>query len=49
VAVFGTNLLDKKYINSTIALTNVLGFSTETPGAPRMVGVELRVPFGAQD
>ncbi len=49
VAVFGTNLLDKKYVAATIPLTNVLGFSAENPGPPRMVGVELRVPFGAAD
>ena len=48
VAVFGTNLLNKKYIDSAIVSTNVFGFATEHPGPPRMVGVELRVPFGAE-
>ena len=49
VAVFGANLLNKKYISSTGVLTNLLGFAAESPGPPRMVGIELRVPFGAAD
>lgn len=46
LAVFGTNLLNERYAARIIGI-NGLGIGMETLGEPRVLGVELKVPFGA--
>ncbi|MDB5722409.1 MAG: hypothetical protein JWP15_3027 [Alphaproteobacteria bacterium] len=46
IGVFATNALDKKYYAGSFALVNALGFASRWPGPPRMIGAELRFPFG---
>jgi iron complex outermembrane receptor protein len=48
VGLFVTNLTDNKYLPGAFPLVNVLGIQSVWPGAPRMWGLELRVPFGGE-
>lgn len=46
VAAFVTNLTNEKYFAGKFALVNVIGLLSAWPGAPRMYGLEVRIPFG---
>jgi len=45
-AIFGRNILNKKYASGAIAVDNVLGFNAKVYGEPRRVGVEFTLRFG---
>jgi iron complex outermembrane receptor protein len=46
LALFGRNLLDKKFYTNAIDFDAGLGFNVAFVGDPRVVGVELRFSFG---
>lgn len=46
IGAFVTNLTGEKYYAGKYALVNVIGLLSAWPGAPRMYGLELRIPFG---
>jgi iron complex outermembrane receptor protein len=47
LSFFVTNVTDKVYKSSVLGLEGVLGFTSATYGPPRMYGVQVRIPFGA--
>lgn len=46
VAVFGKNLLDKKYLTNANNYDSSLGYNVGWIGDPRVIGLELKVAFG---
>ena len=46
VSVFGTNILNKKYILSNSGVYNAIGSQGQIFGEPRMYGIRLRYNFG---
>lgn len=47
LAVFGTNVLDEKYVTYSSGTYTAVGFDARMVGTPRMVGARLRYNFGA--
>ncbi|HKY91132.1 MAG TPA: TonB-dependent receptor [Nevskiaceae bacterium] len=47
LVVFGTNVLDEKYVTYTSGTYNLLGFESRALGTPRFVGARLKYNFGA--
>jgi iron complex outermembrane receptor protein len=45
VALFGTNLTDKRYRGAGRDALNDVGFANSLTGMPRQIGVELRAGF----
>jgi outer membrane receptor protein involved in Fe transport len=48
-SLYAKNLLGEKYIASGLMLTTALDVSVAQKGYPRVVGFQLRVPFGAEN
>jgi iron complex outermembrane receptor protein len=48
LALFANNLADEKYFTGGQPVPQI-GYAQQTPGAPRMVGIELRYRFGAEE
>ncbi len=46
--LYAENLFDKKYDRGGFSVYNSLGTANVIHGAPRVVGVSIRVPFGAE-
>ena len=47
VSVFVNNVTDKYYENVGFALVGAIGTFASAPGAPRMYGLQIKAPFGA--
>ncbi|WP_372749382.1 TonB-dependent receptor [Litorivivens sp.] len=45
VTAYGTNILDKRYINSTVAVTDSIGTFNQGYGDPRVYGVDVTWSF----
>ncbi len=45
IAIFGTNLTDKRYIHKGVGLANSIGFTTANFGRPREWGAKVRYHF----
>ena len=45
--VFGTNVLDEKYVTYTSGTYNLLAFESRQIGTPRLIGARLKYNFGA--
>lgn len=48
IAVFATNLTNKRYAVSAVQFDNSLGFNTLYAGEPRVIGLQLTTRFGAE-
>jgi len=48
VAVFATNLANKRYAVSAVQFDNSLGFNTLYAGEPRVIGLQLTTRFGVE-
>ncbi|KTE38617.1 MULTISPECIES: TonB-dependent receptor [unclassified Sphingopyxis] len=48
VAVFATNLANKRYAVSAVQFDNSLGFNTLYAGEPRVIGLQLTTRFGTE-
>lgn len=46
VAIFGTNLTNRRYAISGVQFDNSLGFNTLYAGEPRVIGLQLTTKFG---
>ena len=49
IAVYGTNLLEEKYIVSAGNTGSLFGAPTQIPGAPRMIGTKVTWKFGIKE
>jgi outer membrane receptor protein involved in Fe transport len=49
LAVYGTNLLEEKYIVSAGNTGSLFGAPTQIPGAPRMAGAKLTWKFNVNE
>jgi outer membrane receptor protein involved in Fe transport len=45
--LFGTNVLNDKYVTYTSGTYNLLGFESRAVGTPRFIGARLKYNFGA--
>lgn len=48
VGLFADNLTDEEYQEPVFGLYSQIGFTSRTPGAPRMFGIDVRYSFGAE-
>ena len=48
IAVFATNLTNKRYAVSGVQFDNSLGFNTLYAGEPRVIGLQLTTRFGVE-
>lgn len=46
LVVFGTNILDEKYVTYTSGTFNLLGYESRALGTPRLIGARLKYRFG---
>jgi len=45
IAIYGRNILDKRYITGSLNVANSLGFAFANVGNPRVVGIQLSHNF----